>query len=178
MQLKAREVAASGCCRKLHRGGTLVTRGGQLHIRRVATGDSASGSSNAPQAGSKDALDARPLFLRSGATWRSLARLATAQRPLTAAPQVVRPAPSRSPAVDIGLDAASRQSSSVTDASTSNANTGLASWWAGLPSRYKVVLAGSMSFVICNMVSSGERDVDRQGTCQALHRQGGGHGGT
>lgn len=25
-------------------------------------------------------------------------------------------------------------------------------WWAALPSRYKIVLAGSLSFVICNMV--------------------------
>lgn len=26
-------------------------------------------------------------------------------------------------------------------------------WWDTLPSRYKIVLAGSLSFVICNMVS-------------------------
>lgn len=26
-------------------------------------------------------------------------------------------------------------------------------WWDALPSHYKIVLAGSMSFVICNMVS-------------------------
>lgn len=38
-----------------------------------------------------------------------------------------------------------------------NATVGLlensTSWWRDLPSRYKVVLAGSLSFVICNMVS-------------------------
>jgi hypothetical protein len=28
-----------------------------------------------------------------------------------------------------------------------------AAWWDALPSRYKVVLGASMSFVICNMVS-------------------------
>lgn len=28
----------------------------------------------------------------------------------------------------------------------------LSSWWAALPSRHKIVLAGALSFVICNMV--------------------------
>jgi hypothetical protein len=29
------------------------------------------------------------------------------------------------------------------------------SWWQSLPARYKIVTAGSLSFVICNMVSRG-----------------------
>jgi hypothetical protein len=26
-------------------------------------------------------------------------------------------------------------------------------WWDSIPSRYKIILAGNLSFVICNMVS-------------------------
>lgn len=45
----------------------------------------------------------------------------------------------------------------VNTSATDKATVGLletsTSWWRDLPSRYKVVLAGSLSFVICNMVS-------------------------